>query len=57
MSNLSIDTLKLELKNNSVEEDLAKLAELFPGEVVFSTSFSFEDQVISHIIFSKKLNI
>jgi phosphoadenosine phosphosulfate reductase len=57
MSNQSLETLRLELKNNSVEEDLEKIASLFPGEVVFSTSFSLEDQVISHIIFSKKLNI
>jgi len=57
MSKLSIDTLEQELKNNSVEEDLARLAELFPGDIVFSTSFSFEDQVIAHIIFSKKLDI
>ena len=47
----------MELKNTSVEEDLAKIAELFPGEVVFSSSFSLEDQVITHIIFSNKLNI
>lgn len=38
-------------------EALAKLAELFPGEVIFSTSFGWEDQVISHMIFANNLPI
>jgi phosphoadenosine phosphosulfate reductase len=38
-------------------EALTKLAELFPGEIVFSTSFGWEDQVISHMIFANKLPI
>jgi phosphoadenosine phosphosulfate reductase len=36
---------------------LTKLAELFPGEVIFSTSFGWEDQVISHMIFANNLPI
>ena len=38
-------------------ESLTKLAELFPGEVIFSTSFGWEDQVISHMIFANNLPI
>ena len=38
-------------------EALTKLAELFPGEVIFSTSFGWEDQVISHMIFANNLPI
>ena len=38
-------------------EALSKLAELFPGEIVFSTSFGWEDQAISHMIFANKLPI
>jgi phosphoadenosine phosphosulfate reductase len=38
-------------------EALAKLAELFTGEVIFSTSFGWEDQVISHMIFANNLPI
>lgn len=38
-------------------EALAKLAELFSGEVIFSTSFGWEDQVISHMIFANNLPI
>lgn len=38
-------------------EALTKLAELFPGEVIFSTSFGWEDQVISHMIFANNLPV
>ncbi|MFS2185217.1 phosphoadenylyl-sulfate reductase [Mucilaginibacter sp. Mucisp84] len=38
-------------------EALTKLAGLFPGEVIFSTSFGWEDQVISHMIFANNLPI
>lgn len=34
----------------SIEEILADLVEQFPGGVTFSTSFSFEDQAVSHMI-------
>ena len=36
---------------------LKHLAEQYPDQVTFSTSFSFEDQVITHEIFSHKLPI
>lgn len=36
---------------------LRELAELFPGEIVFSTSFGWEDQAISHMIFANNLPI
>ncbi|MVN92860.1 phosphoadenylyl-sulfate reductase [Mucilaginibacter aquatilis] len=38
-------------------EALAWLADVFPGQVVFSTSFGWEDQVISHMIFANNLPI
>ncbi len=38
-------------------EALALLSELFPGQVTFSSSFSFEDQAISHLILSRQLPI
>lgn len=42
-------------------EDIAKsisnLANAYSGEVVFSTSFSWEDQLISHIIFKNDINV
>jgi phosphoadenosine phosphosulfate reductase len=36
---------------------LQALAGLFPGEIVFSTSFGWEDQVISHMIFANNIPI
>jgi len=36
---------------------LAILAERFAGKIVFSTSFGWEDQVITHMIFANKLPI
>jgi phosphoadenosine phosphosulfate reductase len=38
-------------------EALALLAGEFPGEIVFSTSFGWEDQVITHMIFTNNLPI
>ncbi|MFO0321669.1 MAG: phosphoadenylyl-sulfate reductase [Bacteroidota bacterium] len=45
------------IKNKSPEESLSLLAKAYEGEVVFSTSLGYEDQVISHFIFSNKLPI
>ncbi|RFM29427.1 phosphoadenylyl-sulfate reductase [Deminuibacter soli] len=36
---------------------LHAIAAAYPGQVVFSTSFSWEDQVITHFIFSNQLPI
>jgi len=36
---------------------LTKLAEHFAGEIVFSTSFGWEDQVITHMIFTNNIPI
>ena len=38
-------------------EALRTLANRFPGKVIFSTSFGWEDQVISHMIFENNLDI
>jgi len=38
-------------------EALSALAEQFPGEIVFSTSFGWEDQVITHVIFANNIPI
>ncbi len=40
-----------------VEESLKWVAERFPEKAIFSTSFGWEDQVITHIIFSNNLPI
>lgn len=41
----------------SADEVLVYLAKEFPGKVTFSTSFSYEDQVITHKILSNNLPI
>lgn len=38
-------------------QNLRSISEHYPGDVVFSTSFSREDQAIAHVIFSEVLNI
>jgi len=45
------------LKESSPHLGIKKLAEEFPGKVIFSTSFSLEDQVITHFIAEEKLPI
>lgn len=53
---LNEDTLKV-IENGSIEESLSALVREAPGQVVFSTSFSWEDQLISHFIFSNNIPI
>ncbi len=40
-----------------MEDFLALLVERFPGKVTFSTSFSYEDQVITHAILKNNLPV
>jgi phosphoadenosine phosphosulfate reductase len=53
----SIPALLEQVRGLSTGEALERLASLFPGKVTFSTSFSFEDQLISHDILSNNLDI
>ncbi len=43
--------------SGDIGEQLRTLSDEYPGQVIFSTSFSLEDQVISHLIFSNSLDI
>jgi phosphoadenosine phosphosulfate reductase len=52
-----VASLTHELDHLSVEEGLKFLAERFAGSIVFSTSFSIEDQLISHYIFTQHLPV
>src|SRR6185312_4277916 len=38
-------------------EALKSLAKVYPDKVVFSTSFGYEDQVITHLIFSNDIPV
>jgi phosphoadenosine phosphosulfate reductase len=52
-----IASIRKEITGLSIENTLSKLTNFFPGKVVFSTSFSLEDQVITNLIQSLKLDI
>ena len=41
----------------NIHEFIKSLTEQFPGQVTFSTSFSYEDQVIAHEILSNQLPV
>jgi phosphoadenosine phosphosulfate reductase len=53
----AINKVREQIANLSPVEALTLLADLYPGKIVFSTSFGWEDQVISHMIFANKLPI
>ena len=52
-----VDSLRRYVAEHPVPEVLALLADHFPGQVVFSTSFGLEDQLLSHFIFTHDLPI
>jgi phosphoadenosine phosphosulfate reductase len=52
-----VSKLVKEINGLSTTEILQNFVTLFPGQVTFSTSFSFEDQVIAHQILSNNLPI
>lgn len=54
---MGIDNLKNILQDKNPEEILKIIDEKYPGEVVFTTSFGIEDQVLTEIISKNKLNI
>lgn len=53
----SIENIKQLTKGLEPVEALSLLANQFPGEIVFSTSFGWEDQAITHMIFANDLPI
>jgi phosphoadenosine phosphosulfate reductase len=55
LSNLSDLTHQSDRLN--IHEFIKLLTEQFPGQVTFSTSFSYEDQVIAHEILSNQLPV
>lgn len=57
MSIATVQVLLDTTKDFSIEETLAFLAKEYPNQVVFSTSFGQEDQVITHFIGQNQLPI
>jgi len=52
-----VEFLNEELKENTIVEKLNYLEDAHRGKVVFTTSFGYEDQVISDIIFRNNFDI
>lgn len=52
-----LKTLQAKIATKNEVESLSVLSEEFPLEVVFSSSFGMEDQVITHLILSNQLPI
>ncbi len=53
----SIGALKDSIEDLELPQSLALLAGLFPGKVTLSSSFSWEDQVLSHFVLAAHLDI
>jgi phosphoadenosine phosphosulfate reductase len=51
------DKYNTQLSEKTIVEKLQFLVEEHPGKVVFTTSFGYEDQVITDIIFKNDINI
>lgn len=56
MTNRAEELLSL-VQDKSPLDGLRRVAELYPGQIVFTTSFGIEDQVITDMIFSNDINI
>ncbi len=56
-SELNLEELGRLIQKDHIEESVRRLTDLFPGKIVFTTSFGKEDQVISHIIFQNNLPV
>ena len=53
----NLNNLYIQISQKNEVEALNFLAQLFPDEIVFSTSFGLEDQVITHLILANKIPI
>ncbi len=56
-NDLKLQELSRLIQKDNIEESVRILTDLFPGKVVFTTSFGTEDQVLTHIIFENNLPV
>ena len=56
-SNMKLKELRERLPGKSIEECLEILVTIFPGRIIFTTSFGIEDQVITHKIFNNNIPV
>ena len=54
---MELRDLKYRLNSFPCEDQIEKLVSIFPGKVIFTTSLGIEDQVITHKIFTKNLDV
>lgn len=52
-----LNTIQKQIHGQSAERALQTLASEFPGQVTFSTSLGYEDQVITHMLFSNTIPV
>ena len=52
-----LDEIALQIKNLGPVEALRFLAQAFPGQITFSTSFGWEDQVVTDMIFANDIPV
>ena len=52
-----VESLNTGLKGASIPGKLKYLVQKFPGKVIFTTSFGYEDQVISDMIFQNEIPV
>ncbi|EDM38551.1 phosphoadenosine phosphosulphate reductase [Pedobacter sp. BAL39] len=57
MMKLNLTAIAEEIKDKNPVDALRYFAETYPGKIVFSTSFGWEDQVITHMIFANNIPI
>jgi phosphoadenosine phosphosulfate reductase len=53
----SLESLREQVKDMELPQSLAYLTDLFPGKVTLSSSFSWEDQVLSHFVLDAGLDV
>ncbi len=56
-SSIKLNELRDQLSGKSVDDSLRILVSVFPGKLIFTTSFGVEDQVITQKIFTNNLDI
>jgi phosphoadenosine phosphosulfate reductase len=52
-----VEALRTQIMGMELSQSLAHLSDLFPGKVTLSSSFSWEDQVLSHFVLDAGLDI
>ena len=52
-----VQEISSRINGKSIRESLMKISQMYPGRVIFTTSFGVEDQVITDIIFKNSIPV